>query len=307
MPSKIEIASASQRKRHKVSEQFTQNFQQADAVILCHSSDVGVMKNLGRNGARFGPEVLLNHLAKMITHVDQKIAHYHLSSQQQQSENYRSSVEADIDAIASVISQNKQIQLGGGHDHIYPLLKAIHKKNNKKVYVINIDAHCDTRVDQIPHSGTPFLRFYKEHPDDLKLIQYGIHHYANDPETLAAIPASIMPILYHQSIHENQEEHKRFQSITQHLPDPSEDFQLVLSLDCDGIRGDQMPAVSAVNPSGLSAQHVEKLLHYLIEHYPRQLHTFGIYEYNPLFDNLGCSAGKYLAQLMYHFLHAGPV
>ena len=53
------------------------------------------------------------------------------------------------------------IHLGGGHDHIYPLLRALSAQNDR-ITVINIDAHLDTRTDDLPHSGTPFRQFARE-------------------------------------------------------------------------------------------------------------------------------------------------
>ena len=54
----------------------------------------------------------------------------------------------------------KIFHLGGGHDHIYPLLMSLEKTQNyKHLKVLNLDAHLDTRTDEFAHSGTPFRQF----------------------------------------------------------------------------------------------------------------------------------------------------
>jgi formiminoglutamase len=62
--------------------------------------------------------------------------------------------------ISSNYIEQNIIHLGGGHDHVYPLLKAIETKY-KKIIILNIDPHCDTRESEHNHSGTPFRQFLK--------------------------------------------------------------------------------------------------------------------------------------------------
>ena len=55
----------------------------------------------------------------------------------------------------------------------------------KIILIINFDAHCDTRVDDRSHSGTPFRDFDGVAKKPFHLIQIGIHEYANNDMTLS--------------------------------------------------------------------------------------------------------------------------
>ncbi len=46
---------------------------QHDICLLTSSSDVGVMRNLGRNGSKYGPQVLLNQILSLQYHQKKSI------------------------------------------------------------------------------------------------------------------------------------------------------------------------------------------------------------------------------------------
>ena len=76
---------------------------------------------------------------------------------------------------------------------------------------------------------------------------------------------------------------------------------LLLSLDCDGLDSSFMPAVSAPNHNGLTKKEYESLLTELKKYWSRTSNKpyYGIYEYNPVFDDLSLSSGRYLAHTIY--------
>ena len=163
--------------------------------FILSESDLGVIRNGGRRGAAFGPKALINTLKKMSSHRSKvnglKSIRNHLSCGpfiDQQSEDTNS-----ISQLMGIVSNANIWHLGGGHDHIYPLLKAINT-TDKKIIVINIDAHLDTRTDKEFHSGTPFRQFANEVDGDFKLFQLGIHDFANDQSNYEPIHQSEMEI-----------------------------------------------------------------------------------------------------------------
>ena len=62
-----------------------------------------------------------------------------------------------------------------------------------------------------------------------------------------------------------------------------------------------MEAVSAVNPEGLPMQRVRDIFAFY-QDLPQQKKIYGIYEYNPVFDNLSCKGARTLAALIYRAL-----
>ena len=72
------------------------------------------------------------------------------------------------------------MQLGGGHDHIFPLLKSIHETMpNKSLNIINLDAHLDTRKDASPHSGIYLDNFLDSPKKQFNLHQICIQKESN--------------------------------------------------------------------------------------------------------------------------------
>jgi formiminoglutamase len=72
------------------------------------------------------------------------------------------------------------------------------------------------------------------------------------------------------------------------------------SLDSDAIDAGVMEGVSAVNHKGLPLQFVDELLTYCLD--VLKTKHFGIYEYNPVFDNLSQKGARALSSLIYKIL-----
>ena len=196
----------------------------------------------------------------------------------------------------------KIIQIGGGHDHIYPFLKAINTKY-KKITVVNIDAHLDTRLDKTFHSGTPFRQFSEEVEGDFKLIQIGIHRFANPESNFQKLAKGKMDVFtFHDlkttSKNFSQEVFPIIEKIIDHQND--ENNALVFSLDCDAIDAGIMAGVSAVNHQGLPFFVVQEILNKIKA--KKNAMYFGIYEYNPVYDNLSEKGARAIANLLYHLI-----
>ena len=270
--------------------------------FILSESDLGVIRNGGRRGAAFGPKALINTLKKMSSHRSKvnglKSIRNHLSCGpfiDQQSEDTNS-----ISQLMGIVSNANIWHLGGGHDHIYPLLKAINT-TDKKIIVINIDAHLDTRTDKEFHSGTPFRQFANEVDGDFKLFQLGIHDFANDQSNYEPIHQSEMEIYTVSQLRKETSNFTMTQPFMDKLIKEHQGYTIILSLDCDAISAQSMEAVSAVNHNGLELDFVRDLFswYYSLE---QRKKICGIYEYNPVFDNLSNKGSRILASLIEPFL-----
>ena len=270
--------------------------------ILSSQSDLGVIRNGGRRGANFGPQAIISAITKMTSHTKGPISHLQirngsskLNFSEQQSEDV-----LKIDKVFKDSTSKNYWHLGGGHDHIYPLLKSI-SKTHKKICVINIDAHLDTRNDELFHSGTPFRQFSNEFEGDFLLYQLGIHKFANTKENYKELKNGEMKIYSTLQI---QKESSNFMNMNSFLEKEvliPEDHICILSLDCDAVDSTTMEAVSAVNHDGLSLQSVKSIFSWYFS--LRQKKNFiGIYEYNPIFDNLSNKGSRAIASLIEPFL-----
>ena len=81
----------------------------------------------------------------------------------------------------------------------------------------------------------------------------------------------------------------------------AKETNLFISIDSDAISSSVMEAVSAVNHDGINPKHLLDWVNMLKE-FPCKTQVLGIYEYNPVFENLSQKGARYLAGLIYTFL-----
>lgn len=280
---------------------------QTNTIFLKASNDEGVVRNLGRKGSRYAPEAILNTFKKMSNHFNSEhsiFAKEVFNSSVESFENKQEeSAKVIFETIKNHLSKNI-IHIGGGHDHAYPLLKSLELNPKiKNILVLNVDAHCDTRIDDHHHSGTPFRNFTDETKKNVRLKQIGIHAYANSKTTLTPIKNGKED---HYTLSELRVESDNFKLFNQSFLSDL-DFELndetfvFLSLDCDALESSIMEAVSAVNHDGLPLSYVELVIKHI-----KNLGSpkaFGLYEYNPIFDNLSQKGARALAALIYEWIN----
>lgn len=283
------------------------SLENTNSIFFFSSTDEGVKRNKGRSGARFAPQTISHHFFKFNDHLKKinLIKTQEVSNLQEEISNFKNSQKKQAKQISEALNPHIKniIHLGGGHDHVYPILRGIYDLNKyKDILIINIDAHCDTRIDTSSHSGTPFrdLDLYiasnKSNSCSLDLFQIGIHKYANSNSTLSPLTKINQTISYEHDAYEKKLE-ERLSKLT-------EDSFVFLSLDADGLDSSIMRAVSAVNPNGLSQGRVCSLLEKIKQSTQdsRADKAFGIYEYNPLYDDLCNQGAKVISDLIYRWL-----
>lgn len=267
-------------------------------LLLTSSSDQGVIRNNGRNGARYAPQSFLFHFKKMTQDQEMKNWRFTQVEVASSAEEVKDFKQAQIIEAEKIIESNPLdhdfiCHLGGGHDHIYPLLHKLHPQFENTI-IINIDAHADTRTDAEFHSGTPFRQLDSE-IKHLQLFQIGLHPYSNSFSTLSPLKTE-MNILWKQDctpllMGAFFEKMKAF---------IGPKTLVIFSLDADALCGYQVPGVSAVNADGLTLDTLKELMtHYLalpFNHAP----VLGIYELNPVYDHLSGVSMNTLANFLFH-------
>lgn len=276
-----------------------------DSLFFLSSDDTGVWRNGGRRGARFAPEALLNQLKKFsiqAQHQNKKFGFFEVAKNETYDQNFSKAQEKSAKLMAQGLEKflngplKNIFHLGGGHDHIYPLLKALEEKFHSPIGVINIDAHTDTRTDELPHSGTPFRQFARQSKRAFKLVQVGIHQFANPLENFNG---EIKNVMFATSPHQ----YKR--DIVELVESSPDEMIWVLSLDADALSSSIMEGVSAVNPDGLPPEQVKeifKIYQEMTQKRGQKTAVYGIYEYNPVLDNLSQKGARFLSSLLYHLL-----
>jgi formiminoglutamase len=270
------------------------------------SSDEGVIRNGGRRGSSLGPVGLLNVFKKMASS-----SHFSFKSDEVTSiadeqkdfdEAQKKSSKKIIRALDS-LSSKKTIFLGGGHDHVYPTLIALESLHpDKKIIILNIDPHTDTRIDDFKSSGTPFRQFDEYTKKGHQLIQIGSEKFANVESSKKSLKNLSQKIYSFEEIKMNTMNFKEnipyFSKIFGSTK--NDEALYFISLDVDAIESSVMEAVSAVNHQGLPLHFIEDLFTYL--NHQLECRYFGIYEYNPVYDNLSQKGARAISSLIYRLL-----
>ncbi len=272
----------------------------SEVIFVKSSSDVGVIRNGGRNGARLAPQSLISFFRKLA--LDQKSSalsfrEVEVSSPAEEKADFQSAQEKEslrIEAVMKGHPDARIIHIGGGHDHIYPLLKSFSHK--KKVIVLNLDAHADTRTDDDSHSGTPFRQFSREYKGEFHLFQLGLHVFANSESTLSPLPAGKMHVLWRKDMMDQSKWGNFFDEMRKLI---DEQTVVIFSLDADALSGELVPGVSAVNGMGLKTSELFQAWSMYralpMKHQP----IMGIYELNPVYDTLSGMSMRFISNFIY--------
>jgi formiminoglutamase len=279
-----------------------------DTVVFSSPQDHGVVRNFGRWGSRYSPQAILNVLKNFISSdFDFKIHCFESPSHNNKTSNFDELQTNEKNLISKLwpIFQNNFIHLGGGHDLVFPLvssliefvkLKSFNNKKYSKVKILNIDAHLDTRKDSINHSGTPFRQLIEEYKDYVEVIQIGIQNFSNVGENFNIenkfMSVNMMNDFIYQDLNNDYLSEK---------VNLKNDELLILSLDCDAIDSSIMSAVSAVNSFGFTAREIQIIFSWYKK--LEQPNIVGIYEYNPVYDNLSQKGSRLISSLIYNMIY----
>jgi len=276
---------------------------ESDTVFMKFSSDRGTILNMGRRGSCFAPEAILSAVKKMASHNLLKWSEVEMIDTQLEEKDLALSQAESIKKISGIFSQQKKpskyISLGGGHDHVYPVLMALNQLT-RKIVVINIDAHLDTRTDETPNSGTPFRQFARDFDGDVEIVQLGIHDFANTISTMSNLPKGRETVMTYEDVRYGTGNFNDNDKLLRKVLPYHEDALYFFSLDADALDAGVMEGVSAVNHRGLPYDFVEDVLIYAIDEL--KCRHFGLYEYNPVYDNLSQKGARTLAALIYQIL-----
>jgi formiminoglutamase len=261
---------------------------------------VGVERNGGRNGARFAPKSFLSYFKKLnltpttAQHFFQEVE---VASEALERIDFQLAQHEESQQISQILKKWPVpfCHIGGGHDHIYSLLKAL-SLQTKKIIVINVDAHADTRTDEDFHSGTPFRQFSQEYQGDFHLFQIGLHPFANSASTLTPLSKGKMHLFWRKDLSNSEKLTTFFAHISQ-LIDP--DTKVIFSLDADAMTGSEVPGVSAVNGEGLTRAELSLLWSFYQKLPLPHSSILGIYELNPLYDSLSMQSMRVLGSFVF--------
>jgi formiminoglutamase len=275
------------------------------ASMLGFECDLGVASNKGRVGAATGPNAIRNALANLAWHADcgvrdagNIVAATHLADAQTQY----------AQQIAKSLGENSfVIGLGGGHEIAWGsyqgLVQHLATKPNKKIGIVNFDAHFDLRNPcKITSSGTPFRQISEYCQTHNQPFHYACLGVAESSNTAALFNyATHTKTQYLLDIDCEPNAAKKCLTPMLNVVD-----ELYVTVCLDAFPAHIAPGVSAPSALGISVEFVINMLHWIAESESVFHYNWGladIAEMNPTYD-IDNRTAKLAARLVYETLGA---
>lgn len=280
-------------------------YSQDTVALFGYACDEGVIRNYGRSGARFGPDEVRKSLAGLPIHFENKtivdVGNVFCSH------NDLESTQSYFSKIITRLLQQKifPVALGGGHDmsfgHYQGIRNFLKDKENRKVCIINLDAHFDLRpIEQQANSGTPFNQIFSEllnQGETLDYVTIGIQQQANTRELFDI--AESLSVTYLPNYECEPANFAYVKSILE--PIISRNNYIYLTIDMDSFSSAYAPGVSAPSPLGFTPYFALKLIGYLLS--SRKVISCDIAELNPEYDRDDTTArlvARLVDYIVYH-------
>lgn len=136
--------------------------QHGDVVLLGFACDEGVRRNQGRQGAKAAPVAIRKTMASLAVHGDKRW--WDGGDVVCESDASGGDLDGAQQQLTDLVSDYQRrgvttLVLGGGHETAFAHGLGIYQANSdKRVGIINFDAHLDMRSANEATSGTPFLQ-----------------------------------------------------------------------------------------------------------------------------------------------------
>ncbi len=287
--------------------------------LVGFASDQGVRRNQGRVGAKAAPDIIRQSFGKLpcsVALLDKfgtdragELAALIgdtgnvecVDNQQLLKNTLEHTQQAYADNIAAVLDQaGFAIGLGGGHAIAYASFLGLWQslsdveKANKKIGIINFDAHLDIRQADVATSGTPFRQIAEHLQKNNRPFHYlciGVSEYSN---TAALFDRA--EVLGVEMIFDNDCYRQPFAQLAEQIQafvDKADVLYVTIDMDC--FAAGLVPGVSATAAKGLTLDFVEQCIEHIMA--SGKVKVADLAELNPAFDIDGISA-KVAARLL---------
>jgi formiminoglutamase len=239
--------------------------QDKKTIFLGFASDAGIRRNMGRPGARLGPDQIKIQLAKLPCPMDDSFVD--LGSILCEGDHLEAAQNQFAELIQFCHEQgHKTIAFGGGHEIAWAHYQGL-VPHYSKLGIINFDAHFDLRPyekGQPGTSGTPFSQiaeYCKDHHLPFDYCCIGIQKFGNTPTLFHKANELNVNYLFAEELFEKSQAWQiafldDFMLNLDHL---------YLTLCLDVFAECFAPGVSAPQAMGISPWQIMPLLKYIIQ------------------------------------------
>lgn len=271
-----------------------------DIGLVGFECDEGVRRNLGRIGASEAP----NHLRKWLGSLsyEGKKAIIDLGNVACVNQRLEDAQEQLGKHVAKLIEANyTPIILGGGHETFYGHYLGVRDAigHDKKIGIINIDAHLDMRKDHTPSSGTMFRQII-EADANADYLCVGIQTMGNTQELFETAEHYGVSYIRKEEIHPIEHTLKQIDTF-------AAAYDYVLFTICtDVINQAYAPGVSAPAPFGIDPETLRKLTERVVQQ--SNFLSIDVSEVNPSLDVADQTArlmGNIIGEVIHHLQNYG--
>ena len=271
------------------------------AAFIGFASDEGIKRNLGRQGARTGPQEIRNALGSL-PYFQQGLVIYEIGDILCEEGQLEKAQQKLADSVAELLKKNVfPIVLGGGHEVAWGHYKGLYQAQpSEQVAIVNFDAHLDMRpYTEQGSSGTPFLQIsdlLKNNNLPFNYTCIGLQPSGNTASLLETAKCHSVRTIAAEEIHLTG-----IESTFHHLESLLSDSSSVYVTVClDVFASPYAPGVSAPQPLGLTPWQLIPLLRYLAG--SGKVISLDIAELSPPNDTGGITA-KLAGNLIFDFTH----
>lgn len=262
-------------------EKNIENISTKDFVLQGFAVDEGVRRNKGRTGAKNAPDIIRKNMSNFpIVNADFNL--FDFGNVFCENKNLELAQENLAISVSEILKKGaKSVVLGGGHEVTFAHYSGIRKAfPNKKIGIINIDAHFDNREPEVgvgASSGTGFWQIAQE--GKMNSLHIGIQRNSNTLKLFdTAHQYGMKYILADELFFEN------LPSIYQRIDELTQEVDvLYLTICMDVFNVSVAPGVSALAYNGIFAD--ATFMHFFRHILKNEkLVSLDVAEVNPEFD-----------------------
>lgn len=247
-------------------------------VLIGFSCDEGVRRNKGRTGAKEGPDAIRAALANIAWRLPKGSYLSDAGNIVCVGEHMEAAQQKLGEAVKENLEKGRTpVILGGGHETLYGhyLGARAFLGEEKKLGIINIDAHFDLRpYEPQPSSGTMFRQIL-ENDSNVGYLALGIQRYGNTESLFQKAAELGCEFIYEDEMEEENVAEAIASFIEQH-------DAVILTLCMDVIDAAAAPGVSAPSPFGIDPKLVRAIIRQAVAN--TKTISFDIAEVNPSLD-----------------------
>ena len=276
--------------------------QHAAFALIGFSSDEGVKRNKGRLGAAEAPDMIRAQLANLPVHQPVSIADLGtVVCDHGKLEHAQAELAEQVER--SLKQGMKPIVLGGGHEVAFGSFSGLfqyiqNNEPNRKIGIINFDAHFDLREAEQVTSGTPFLnaaQLSEQYDQEFNYLCIGVAKHSNTKILFETADRLNCTYIYDHELQLTNLENliAKINGFIEKVDD------LYITVDLDVFSASIAPGVSAPAVKGIDLSVFDPLLEAIKK--TGKIKVFDVAECNPRFD-LDHRTAKLAAYIIFNYL-----